>query len=107
MEEPIASIIWATPRIQGDVQELVVVSEQLALKYGKEFAMNCKANNLHNVNEKLVHKLGIHAPPRVLVEKYMEEIAKLVFGFLVLFIYDGLVCLWVKCHENRSQVTSA
>lgn len=76
LEEPIASIIWATPRIQGDVQELVVVTEQLALKYGKEFVMNCKANNLHNVNEKLVHKLGIHAPPRVLVEKYMEEIAK-------------------------------
>ena len=76
LEEPIASIIWATPRLQSDVQELVVISDQLGLKYGKEFVAACRSNSLNNVNEKLVHKLGIHAPPKVLVEKYMEEIAR-------------------------------
>ena len=99
MEEPIASIIWATPRVQGDVQELVVITEQLALKYGKEFVMNCKSNNLHNVNEKLIHKLGIHAPPRVLVEKYMEEIAKFVSVRLFNFIYQA----WIKLAKIKQK----
>ena len=61
LEEPISSIIWATPRLQSEVQELVVVSEQLALKYGKEFAQSCRANALQIVNEKLVHKLSVQA----------------------------------------------
>ena len=61
LEEPISSIIWATPRLQSEVQELVVVSEQLTLKYGKEFAQSCRANALQIVNEKLVHKLSVQA----------------------------------------------
>jgi len=61
LEEPISSIIWATPRLQSEVQELVVVSEQLTLKYGKEFAQSCRANTLQIVNEKLVHKLSVQA----------------------------------------------
>lgn len=76
LEEPISSIIWATPRLQSEVQELVVVSEQLTLKYGKEFAQSCRANALQIVNEKLVHKLSVQAPPRRLVERYLTEIAK-------------------------------
>lgn len=76
LEEPIASIIWATPRLQSECQELKVISEQLGLKYGKEFLLSCQRNELNNVNEKLIHKLGVQAPPRILVEKYLEEIAK-------------------------------
>lgn len=76
LEEPISSIIWATPRLQSEVQELVIVSEQLALKYGKEFAQSCRANALNTVNEKLLHKLSVQAPPRQLVERYLVEIAK-------------------------------
>ena len=76
LEEPIATIIWATPRLLAEVQELKVVSDQLTAKYGKEFAQSCKSNQLNNVNEKLMHKLSVQAPPRVLVEKYLEEIAK-------------------------------
>jgi len=76
LEEPISSIIWATPRLQSEVQELVVVSEQLSLKYGQEFAQSCRANALQIVNEKLIHKLSVQAPPRRLVERYMVEIAK-------------------------------
>ena len=61
LEEPVSSIIWATPRLQSEVQELLVVSEQLSLKYGKEFAQSCRANALQVVNEKLVHKLSVQA----------------------------------------------
>ncbi|ESO03532.1 hypothetical protein HELRODRAFT_80067 [Helobdella robusta] len=84
LEEPIASILWSTPRLQSDVSELSVISDQLALKYGKEYVASCRKNSLNNVNEKLIHKLNIHAPPKVLVEKYMEEIARLsIFSFLL------------------------
>ncbi|KAK3098259.1 hypothetical protein FSP39_017664 [Pinctada imbricata] len=75
LEEAIASIIWATPRLQADVQEFKVVSDQLIAKYGKEFGQACRTNELNNVNEKMMHKLGVQAPPKILIEKYMAEIA--------------------------------
>ena len=59
LEEPISSIIWATPRLQSEVQELVIVSDQLTLKYGKEFAQSSRVNALNTVNEKLLHKLSV------------------------------------------------
>ena len=76
LEEPIASILWATPRLQADCQELKIVSDQLTAKYGKEFNQSCHSNELGNVNEKLMHKLSVQAPPKLLVEKYLEEIAR-------------------------------
>jgi len=75
IEEAVASIIWATPRL-NDIAELKTVSEQLSYKYGKEFAMACMSNKLKNVNEKVMHKLDVGAPPKILVERYMIEIAK-------------------------------
>lgn len=76
MEEPIATLIWATPRLQADVPELKIVADQLSAKYGKEFAQSCRTNELNNVNEKVMHKLGVQAPPKILIERYMIEIAK-------------------------------
>lgn len=76
LEEAIASIIWATPRLQADVGELKLVTDQLTNKYGKEFGQACRTNELNNVNEKVMHKLGVQAPPKILVERYMIEIAK-------------------------------
>ena len=76
LEEPIASILWAAPRLMAEVKELQVVSDQFTAKYGKEFTHSCRSNQLSNVNEKLMHKLSVQAPPKLLVEKYLEEIAK-------------------------------
>lgn len=76
LEEPIASVLWAAPRLQADCQELKAVSDQLIAKYGKEFGQGCQSNSLNIVNEKLMHKLSVQAPPKLLVEKYLEEIAK-------------------------------
>lgn len=76
LEESIASIIWATPRLQADVQELKHVSDQFTAKYGKEFTQACRTNELNNVSEKVMHKLGVEAPPKILVERYMMEIAR-------------------------------
>uniref|UniRef100_A0A1B0CMC0 IST1 homolog n=1 Tax=Lutzomyia longipalpis TaxID=7200 RepID=A0A1B0CMC0_LUTLO len=75
--EAVSSLIWVAPRLQADVQELKVIAEQLTTKYGKPFAEGAIAGAPgHHVSEKLMHKMAIQAPPKLLVEKYLIEIAK-------------------------------
>ncbi|GAB1611237.1 IST1 homolog [Argonauta hians] len=88
LEEAIASLIWVTPRLQSDVQEFKQISEQFAAKYGKEYAQACRTNTLNNVSEKVMHKLSVQAPPKILVERYMIEIAK---TYSVPFVPDASV----------------
>lgn len=76
LAEAISSLLWVTPRLQTDVAELKVISDQLTSKYGKPYAQAACENSLNSVNEKLVHKLSVQAPSRLLVEKYLIEIAK-------------------------------
>jgi len=40
------------------------------------FVQACRENAVGTVNEKLMHKLSLQAPPRILVERYLIEIAK-------------------------------
>ena len=104
LEEPIASILWATPRLQADCQELKVVSDELTAKYGKEFTVSCRSNQLSNVNEKLMHKLSVQAPPKLLVEKYLEEIAKTYNVPFVPQVSDDVVAaegLLIDFNEKR------
>ncbi|XP_067940851.1 IST1 homolog [Watersipora subatra] len=77
LEESIASILWATPRLRAEVPEISVVSQELSAKYGKEFTQACLQNALEEVkvNEKLVHTMSIAVPPASLVEKYLVVIA--------------------------------
>uniref|UniRef100_U5EYT4 IST1 homolog n=1 Tax=Corethrella appendiculata TaxID=1370023 RepID=U5EYT4_9DIPT len=75
--EAVSTIIWVAPRLQADVAELKVISDLFTTKYGKPFAENARAATEGNfVSEKLMHKLAIQAPPKLLVEKYLIEIAK-------------------------------
>lgn len=78
ISEAVSSIIWVAPRLQADVAELKVVSDMLTSKYGKPYADACRAS-VHpaNVSDKLQHKMSIQAPPKLLVEKYLIEIAKI------------------------------
>uniref|UniRef100_A0A2R5LLZ8 IST1 homolog n=1 Tax=Ornithodoros turicata TaxID=34597 RepID=A0A2R5LLZ8_9ACAR len=76
LAEAVSSLIWVAPRLQADVAELKVVAEQLTLKYGKPYSQAARDNGLQSVNEKLIHKLSVQAPPKMLVEKYLIEIAK-------------------------------
>lgn len=48
----------------------------MSLQYGKPYALACVANGVGTVSEKLMHKMSVHAPPKITVEKYMIEIAK-------------------------------
>ena len=72
----IFSLIWVSPRLQADIQELKVVSDQLVAKYGKPYGLACRENAVGTVSEKLMHKMSVQAPPKLTVEKYLIEIAK-------------------------------
>ncbi|CDW59955.1 IST1 protein [Trichuris trichiura] len=76
LEEAVNSILWAAPRISTEVPELRVISDQLAIKYGRMFVDACRENRFAKVNTKLLQKLSIQTPSKVLVEKYMIEIAQ-------------------------------
>jgi len=76
LAEAISSLIWVAPRMQADIQELKIVDDQFAAKYGKPYAHACKENEVGTVSAKLMHKLSVQAPPKITVEKYLIEIAK-------------------------------
>ncbi|KAK4879090.1 hypothetical protein RN001_007236 [Aquatica leii] len=74
--EAISSLIWVSPRMQADVQELKPIAELLTSKYGQPYAESCRTEQATTISEKLKHKLSIQSPPKLLVEKYLIEIAK-------------------------------
>ncbi|XP_078066806.1 IST1 homolog isoform X1 [Mustelus asterias] len=76
LSESISTLIWAAPRLQNEVAELRVVSDQLCAKYSKEYGKLCRTNQIGTVNERLMLKLSVEAPPKILVERYLIEIAK-------------------------------
>nr|CAG4645815.1 EOG090X0DNH [Lynceus sp. MCZ IZ 141354] len=76
LAEAISSLIWIAPRLQSDVAELKIIADQLTAKYGKPYALSCRDNAIGTVSPKLMHKLSVQAPPKILVEKYLIEIAK-------------------------------
>lgn len=76
LAEPISSILWVAPRMQADVAELQVIAAQLGLKYGKEYVQGSRENSVGTVSPKLMHKMSVQAPPKILVERYLIEIAR-------------------------------
>ncbi|XP_069491573.1 IST1 homolog isoform X1 [Ambystoma mexicanum] len=75
MAEAVSSLIWAAPRML-EVSELKIVSKQLCAKYSKEYGVLCRTNQINTVGSQLINKLSTQAPPRILVERYLIEIAK-------------------------------
>ncbi|XP_061101731.1 IST1 homolog isoform X1 [Conger conger] len=76
LQEAVSTLIWAAPRLQAEVSELKIVSDQLCAKYSKEYGKLCRTNQIGTVNDRLMLKLGVEAPPKILVERYLIEIAK-------------------------------
>ncbi|XP_033114415.1 IST1 homolog isoform X2 [Anneissia japonica] len=76
LEEAICSILWVAPRLSSDIQELKVISDQLFMKYGKPYCAAARADEHDKVNQRLKLKMSYQAPPQLLVENYLVEIAK-------------------------------
>lgn len=80
--EAVTSIIWATPRLVTECPDLQTVTEHFIYKYGEEFGEEAKSNKNNKVNERVLSKFRTTPPSKMLIEKYMIEIAK---GFDVPF----------------------
>lgn len=76
LAESVATLIWVAPRLCSDVQELNQVALQLENKFGKPFAQQARSNMSGTVNPKVIHRLGVEAPKKSLVENYLIEIAR-------------------------------
>lgn len=76
LAEAISSLLWVAPRLTSDIAEMKVIADQLTMKYGKQYAQACRENAVGTVNAKLMQKLSPQAPPAILVERYLIEIAK-------------------------------
>jgi vacuolar protein sorting-associated protein IST1 len=74
--EAVSSLIWVAPRLQSDCQELKVIADLLTAKYGHNYAEACRIESIETISEKLKHKLSIQSPAKLLVEKYVIEIAR-------------------------------
>jgi len=72
--EAVCTLIYSGPRT--DVKELLIIREQLAAKFSKEFALNAMSNKDNCVNARVVHKLSIQTPENYLVYQYLNEIAR-------------------------------
>ena len=75
MDECVSSLFWVGPRLESECNELRVITDELQHKYGKEYALAARANKLNTVNPKLMQKMSEQAPNKLLVEKYLVEIA--------------------------------
>lgn len=74
LTEAVSTVLWASSRV--DISELNGVKKQLSKKYGKEFCELCMHNSRGTVNEKVLEKLNISPPPKILIRSYLKEIAK-------------------------------
>nr|XP_026490149.1 IST1 homolog isoform X1 [Vanessa tameamea] len=76
LSEAISTLIWVAPRMHTDVQELKIISDLFTAKYGKMYADACRSESVNTISDKLKHKMSVQSPPKILVEKYLIEIAK-------------------------------
>lgn len=53
-----------------------VIGDILASKYGKHYADACREESIPAISEKVKHKMSVQSPSKILVEKYLMEIAK-------------------------------
>ncbi|KAL1131934.1 hypothetical protein AAG570_011545 [Ranatra chinensis] len=77
LAEAVSSLLWVAPRLGSEVGELKVISDHLTAKFGKKYTDACRVEGINTISEKLRHKLSVQAPPKILVEKYLIEIAKI------------------------------
>lgn len=52
-----------------------VIADILTAKYGRQYTEACREEAVQSISEKLKHKMGVQSPSKLLVEKYLVEIA--------------------------------
>jgi len=74
LKDTVCSLIWAASNCE--ISELQEVKKHLTRKYGAEFAKAACENEGGVVNDRLFQKLSYKPPSRLLVTRYLEEIAQ-------------------------------
>lgn len=93
------------PRLQADIVELKVISDELTAKYGKQYAQAVRENCLKTVNERVIHKLSADAPPKALVENYMIGMSPMVMLYLVCEVIIKLRYLFQVVHFPFAEIS--
>ena len=76
IQEAVSTVIWATPRMQGDVQEMKIIKQLLQARYGREFIEEALENRGGTVNTRVIHKLSVIQPETQLIDGYLMTIAE-------------------------------
>jgi len=76
LKTPVSTLIWAAPRLQQYCQELKVVHDLLVAYYGKKYVKEFQNNDIGTVCDRVMQKLDVKPPKKILVEKYLIEICK-------------------------------
>ncbi|KAJ3389971.1 Vacuolar protein sorting-associated protein ist1 [Lobulomyces angularis] len=74
IKEAVNTVIFSALRF--NVQELIIVRDQLILKFGKDFGASAMENRNGIVNDRIVQKLKVQTPDPVLVDQYLNVIAE-------------------------------
>ncbi|XP_077330516.1 IST1 homolog isoform X3 [Lithobates pipiens] len=75
LAEAVSTILWAAPRLMTEIPEISTVADQLSNKYGKGYRNKCQENTHRTVNQTVIQKLSVEAPPKFLVDEYLQKIA--------------------------------
>ncbi|XP_035868042.1 IST1 homolog isoform X2 [Phyllostomus discolor] len=54
LAESVSTLIWAAPRLQSEVPELKIVSNQLCAKYSQEYGRLCRTSEIGTVSPRVV-----------------------------------------------------
>jgi len=76
LKKPVATMIWAAPRLSQYCGEMQVIHKLLSSLFGKKFVQSCEANEFSFVCERVIAKLDPKPPKPSLVEQYLVEICK-------------------------------
>lgn len=76
IREAVCSIIWATPRLAGEIGEFKEIQRYLIARYGKDFGEQALENRNQTVNDRVINKLNIHQPAATIVDGYLQGIAQ-------------------------------
>lgn len=75
MKEAVSTVIWACPRVEN-VPELLQIREQLARKFGKEFAHAASDNSEMAVNVRVHERMSMLVPEPYLCIETLKDIAQ-------------------------------
>jgi hypothetical protein len=71
------------------------VAHQLTAKYGKEFAQSCRTNDLNNVNEKVMHKLGVRTLGTI-GREYTKETVQYTDSKEIKTMFHSMLCRFLS-----------